>query len=370
MPSILSDLQKKMVILTGPRQIGKTWLAKRIMTHYCHPQYLNFDNFDDARIIRNQSWNHSADLLVFDEIHKLPDWKTFIKGVFDSKQPHTSILLTGSSRLDTFRQSGESLAGRYFHYRLHPFSVKELATFDSPDEALSRLMQYGGFPEPLLENSEIHATRWRRQYYTDLVREDVLDFSRIHEINTIRLLVELLRERVGSPVSCRSIGQDLQAAPNTIRKYIDILESLYIIFLVRPHHANLARAILKEPKVYFYDTGHVKGGDGIKLENACAVCLLKHVQFLQDTRGESLSLRYLRTKESHEVDFAVCRDDQIDTMIEVKLNDNRPDSGLIYLTKKVHPPTSLQLVRNLRQEESCQGISIVSAAHWLAGLSA
>ena len=367
---IHKDLLKKMVIVTGPRQVGKTWLAKELMKEFRNPQYLNYDHLDDARIIRSQTWSLDADLLVLDEVHKMKEWKGFIKGSYDTRPAGQSILITGSARLDTFRQAGESLAGRYFSYRLHPLSVRELKDSLPPREALKLLNRLGGFPEPFLSGSETEAARWRKQYYTDLIREDILEFSRIHEIKAIRLLVEMLRERVGSPLSYTSLAGDLQIAPNTVRKYVDILESLCIIFLVRPFHSNIARAVLKEPKVYFFDSSYVKGDEGIRLENTCAVSLLKHVQYLQDTAGEDLSLCYLRTRDGREVDFALCQENRNTVLIEVKLTGNRPSPGLLYFQKRMPGVPAFQLVQNLRQEESVDGVSIISAARWLSELAA
>jgi predicted AAA+ superfamily ATPase len=367
---IKRDLFKKMVMLSGPRQVGKTWLSKELMKEFRNAQYLNYDNLDDARIVRNQTWSRDSDLLVLDEIHKMKNWKGFIKGIFDTKPREQSILITGSARLDTFRQTGESLAGRYFAYHLHPISVKEIRDSLPPDEALGLLNHLGGFPEPFLSRSDSEAARWRNQYYTDLIREDILEFSRIHEIKAIRLLVEMLRERVGSPLSYTSLSEDLQIAPNTVRKYVDILESLCIIFLVRPFHANLARAVLKEPKIYFFDSGYVKGNEGLKLENTCAVCLLKHVQYLQDTAGEDISLRYVKTRNGREVDFALCNEDRITTFIEVKLTENRPSPGLKYFHNRIADAAVFQLVQNLRREENINGISVVSAGRWLSTLAA
>ncbi len=367
---IKRDLSKKMVILTGPRQVGKTWLARELMKEYRSAQYLNYDNLDDARIIRNQTWSLNTDLLILDEIHKMKDWKRFVKGVFDTRPAGQSILITGSARLETFRQTGDSLAGRYFPYRLNPISIREVRDSISPPEALSLLNRLGGFPEPFLSGSDSDAARWRHQYYTDLVREDILEFSRIHEVKAIRLLVEMLRERVGSPLSYTSIAEDLQIAPNTVRKYIDILESLCIIFLVRPFHTNIARAVLKEPKVYFFDSGYVKGDEGMKLENTCAVCLLKHTQYLHDASGEDISLRYVRTRDGKEVDFALCKENRVTTLIEVKLTENKPTPGLLYFNGRIPDAAAFQLVQNLRQEESIKGISVVAAGRWLSALDA
>jgi predicted AAA+ superfamily ATPase len=368
--SIKKDLLKKMVILTGPRQVGKTWLAKALMPEFKSPQYLNYDQIADARIIEAQSWPLNSDLIILDEIHKRREWKRFVKGVFDTRPENQAILLTGSVRLDTYRQSGESLAGRYFPMRLNPISVRELQGTLPPDEALMLLNRLGGFPEPFLSGSETEATRWRNQYYTDLIREDILEFGRLHEVRSMRLLLELLRSRVGSPVSYTSIAQDLQIAPNTVRRYIDILEALCIVFIVRPFHQNVARAILKEPKLYFYDSGFVQGGEVIQLENTCAVCLLKHVQYLQDITGEDIELHYLRTKDGKEIDFTLSREGRATHLIEVKLSDVAPSPSLALLAKKLPEAKAFQLVQNLRREQQIGNISIVRAGKWIGGLSA
>jgi len=369
---IEKDLTRKMVVLTGPRQVGKTTLAKTLQEHYQRPQYLNWDIADDRRILAGHSWSPRADLLVMDEIHKMPEWKLFLKGAYDGLEEHQSLLVTGSARMETFRQTGESLAGRYIQLRLHPVSVKEWTESGqvSPEEALDRLMERGGFPEPFLADDPVQADRWRMQYFTDLVREDVVDFSRIHEVRSMSLLVEMLRHRVGSTLSIASLARDLQLSPNTVTKYIDILEALYIVFLVRPYHRNVARAILKEPKVYFFDAAYVAGDDGARWENACAVMLLKHVQYEQDVLGKQSSLHYLRTKEGAEVDFVLCEHEAPVRLIECKWADKRPAASLCRFAALFPDAEAIQLVRELRQEEYREPVSIVKGADWLADLSA
>jgi hypothetical protein len=367
---IIGDLSKKMVMITGPRQVGKTYLAKQIMSEFKKPQYLNFDSVEDRSIIISRRWPVDADLLIFDEIHKMKDWKSYLKGVFDGRPPGQAILVTGSARLETFRQSGESLAGRYFHLRLHPLSVKEVGETLPPREALDRLNRLGGFPEPFLSGSEEESARWRNQYYSDLVREDIFDLGRIHEVRSMRTLLELLRTRVGSCLSYSAFSEDLQVAPNTVKKYVGILESLNIIFLLRPYHRRLARSLLKEPKVYFYDSGFVKGDEGVRLENTCAQALLKHVQFLQDVKGKTVELNYLRTKEGREVDFVIVEEDEPAQLIEAKFADDAPAKSLLYFKDRLRTSQAVQLVQQLRKETRHGGVDVVHAADWLSRLAA
>lgn len=367
-----ADLERKPLLLTGPRQIGKTTLARQLMGRFDPCQYLNWDVAGDRAILQRQSWNPRAKLLVMDEIHKMRGWKSWLKGVVDGRPPEQSLLVTGSARMDTFRQGGDSLAGRYFALRLHPISVREWCAQQggSPDHALTRLLERGGFPEPCLAADAAWADRWRAQYFTDLVREDVLEFSRVHEINTLRLFVELLRERVGSPLSLASIARDLAVAPATLKRYLDILQALYIVFTVQPWHKNIGRAILQTPKVYFFDSGVVKGDDGIRFENAVAAMLLKHVHFLQDSQGKAVGLHYLRTKDGAEVDFALSDNQELTHLIECKWADAAPHRALKRFAEQFPQAEAVQLVRDLRQYEFRAPLRITHAADWLAHLAA
>jgi predicted AAA+ superfamily ATPase len=369
---VLNDLAFKTVVLTGPRQVGKTTLSRQLMQSFGGAQYLNWDVLADRVVLQRQSWNPRAGLLVMDEIHKMPNWKAWLKGVVDGRLAGQALLVTGSARMETFRQAGDSLAGRYFAFRLHPISVREWCEQQKvdPATALDHLLERGGFPEPCLAADSIQADRWRAQYFTDLIREDVLEFSRLHEINTMRLFVELLRERVGSPLSLASIARDLAVAPATLKRYLDILQALFIVFTVHPWHRNVGRAILQTPKVYFFDSGLVRGDQGVRLENAVAGMLLKQAHFLQDSAGREVDLHYIRTKDGAEVDFAFSEAGKLTQLIECKLGDNKPHRALARFAEVFPDAEAVQIVYNLRQEEFRNGITITDAASWLARLVA
>jgi predicted AAA+ superfamily ATPase len=366
--AITNDLNKKIVLLTGPRQVGKTTLAKSLSSTWPNLEYLNWDAGKNRKIMLKQEWNRKAQLLILDEFHKLKNWKSRIKGIYDTEGIPPRILITGSARLDFYRRGSDSLAGRYFLHRLYPFSISELKSKIPPDKSLKQLMTLGGFPEPFFSQSEETAKRWRKQHLERIIREDIQDLEPIRDVSSLLLLVDLLRERAGSRISYASLAEDLQVSPHTIKHWIQILEHMYVLFIVTPHHHNLARAILKEPKIYFYDTGAVTGDAGAKLENMVAVCLRKWLHFLEDTKGKDVELCYVRDKEKREVDFLVKIDRKIELLIEVKISEDDLSRPLLYFHRKLNPRASVQLVQNLTRAKTVRGISVASAASWLAEL--
>ncbi len=367
---IRQDLQSKMVLLTGPRQVGKTTLSQQLVEELPGSQYLNFDVAAHRSVIQAQSWRQSAPLLVLDEIHKMRDWKAWLKGVYDGRAPGQQILVMGSARMDTFRQSGDSLAGRYFRLRLNPLSAREWSEQAqvTPHAALTHLLERGGFPEPALAVSDIDAQRWRTDYFAGLVREDVLEFSRLQEVNAMRMFAKMLRSRVGSPLSLASIARDLNLAPATLARYLDILEALFVVFVVRPWHRNIARATLQAPKVYFYDTALVLGDAGLRFENLVACHLLKLVQWQQDTRGVAVDLHYIRTKDEAEVDFCLSEGNTLTHLVECKLSDAKPHRALVRFAEQWPQAQAVQLVRECKVEADLGRLQIRDAAPWLAAL--
>lgn len=362
---IKKDLSRKMVFLTGPRQVGKTSLAKTISADYKSSVYLNYDNVADRKIISDMAWLPSTELLILDELHKMADWKNYLKGLYDTKPESLQILVTGSARLETFRQSGDSLAGRFFRHRLNPLSLAEIP--EANEQSLEQLLERGGFPEPYLAESVDESNRWRLQYIDGLIRTDILDFEKVHDFRAIQLTLALLQERVGSPLSYASLARDVGVSPNTIKRYVEIFEALYIIFRVTPYHRNIARSLQKDAKIYFYDNGMVKGDDGVKFENLVAVSLLKHLNAIEDYKGKRTALKMLRTKEQKEIDFVLIVDDEPVQMLEVKLSDSSVSPSLRYFYEKYQIP-AVQLVKNVRHERMDKGIEVRRAFEYLSHL--
>lgn len=366
---ILKDLDEKMVFLAGPRQVGKTTLAKSLSSVWPDLFYINYDSDADKNIFLKKQWDRKAQLVVMDEIHKWRKWKGLLKGVYDTEKRPPRILVTGSARLDIYRRGGDSLAGRYFLHHLYPFSVAELKTQISPDDAIDQLMLYGGFPEPFIGQNSTKAQRWRKLMIDKVVREDIQDIEPISRIQSMLLLISLLRERVGSTISYTSLAGDLQVSPHTVKHWIDILENMYVVFKVTPYVKNIARAVLKEPKIYFYDVGMVRGDAGAVFENLVAMSLKKHLHFLEDTEGEENSLHFIRDKEKREIDFVIAVDRKAKTIIEAKYSDAAVSKHLQYFKDRMPNVEAIQLVKNIDRSFTAGEIQIEKASGWLANLA-
>lgn len=364
-PLIRKDLDEKIVLLSGPRQVGKTTLSKALYPQ--SSEYFNIDHDEHRMLIRKMAWRRDCDLVIFDELHKLKKWKNWIKGVYDADGVRPRLLVTGSARLDAFRKSGDSLAGRFYSYRLHPCSVAELKGVMPEEEALEHILRFGGFPEPLLKGSESAAKRWRRSHADRILREDLLDIASVRDLKGIGTLVELLRNSVGSTISYDSLARDLQVSPHTVKHWIGMLESLYILFVVTPYSRNIARSLLKAPKVYFYDTGSVKDEPGARFENSVACALQKRLHFLEDTIGEKCALHYVRDKEKREVDFLTVRDSALEFLIETKVSN--PDIAYLkHFRNFLAKAKPILLVKEIKRELQLEGIQVKKASRWLQGL--
>lgn len=352
-PYILDDLRSKMVFISGPRQVGKTTLAKGILSSdFPSGRYLDWDLDEDRQDILKKRWDRDDRLLVFDELHKFPKWKTWIKGVYDVSHPSHAFLVTGSAHLDIYRRGGDSLMGRYHPWRLHPFTLDELPNGISPKEGFHRLMALGGFPEPFIRGDERDARRWRRERFDRVLREDIRDLESIRNIQLLGLFLDMLRQRVGGLVTLSNIATDLQISAKTAKVWLDVLERMYLLFTVRPYTKSLPRAVLKPPKVYFFDNADVLAGEGERFENLVATSLLKRLHFLEDRDGYRYELRYLRDKEGREIDFVILKENHLEELIEVKWSDDEISKSLLYYTERLKPEKATQITAHLRRPYS------------------
>jgi len=367
---IQQDLDKKIILLSGPRQTGKTILSKMLKPEY---DYFNFDNLDDRSALIKKTWDRSKGLVIFDELHKLKNWKSWLKGVYDTEGIPPSILVTGSAKLDTYRKVGDSLAGRYFQFRLHPLDLKEIAAYSKPgstDDELDKLLSLGGFPEPFLDGSTRFYNRWKKTHLDIILKQDLVELENVQQVVQIETLIQLLRERVGSPVSYSSLARDLQCSDKTIKRWLTILENMYVLFKVPPFHRNIARAIQKAPKFYFYDNGQVLGGPGVRLENTVACALHKEIHFREDCFGESRELFYLKTKDRKEIDFCISKEKTPVLMVEVKWKDANLSPNFKQFSKVFPQARMIQVTKELKKEKTFpNGAEIRSAHNWLSRLS-
>jgi len=387
----------KMAFVSGPRQCGKTTLGKMLLEERAVSAYHNWDDIEFRRLWVKQpkaalppvlSKAKSVPLVVFDEIHKAKSWKRTLKGVYDTMASPTDIMVTGSARLNVYRRGSDSLLGRYYHFRLHPFSLREMETprFSGPDDFPARLlrrslrmdgnrvdnframMAYGPFPEPLLAQSTRKARLWRRNRVERVIREDLRDLSRTLELSRIEMLTALLPERVGSPLPLSPLASYLEVSHDTVKRWMNFLNELYYLFELKPYSKRISRSLRKERKIYFWDAAEVTD-EGARFENLVAAHLLKACHLWTDSGEGVFELHYLRNKEKQEIDFLITRDGEPWLPVEAKLSDTAPSPNWRRFMPQLPCPLALQLCAKPNcwkvYEEGKQSLLVASAAEAL-----
>ena len=334
---VSQDLNRKMVFVAGPRQVGKTTFAKSLMTSAVG--YLSWDIPEQRETILRRELP-DAPLLVFDEVHKYRGWRNYLKGLVDKLGNTRKILVVGSARLDAYRFGGDSLQGRYHFLRLHPFSVAELKMRSEQD--LMDLLRFGGFPEPFLGASETEAHRWSREYRNRLINEDIRTLETVVNLGGLELLSLRLPELVGAPLSVNSIREDLQVAHGTVSNWLNVLERLYAIVRLSPFGSPKIRAVKKTQKHYHYDWSLVPDLPK-RFDNLVALHLLNWVHYKQDSEGVDWELRYFRDIDGREVDFVITDNRRPIYLIEVKWSDEPIAKGLRYLKTRFSDAEAYQI---------------------------
>lgn len=364
--SIKNDLSRKMVFLAGPRQTGKTTLARHLFGFLSTPKtdrYLNWDVAMHRENIIREQFPSGAGPLVLDEIHKYSRWRQVVKGLFDLRGHELQILVTGSARLDYYRRGGDSLQGRYHFYRLTPLTLEEVGVQSCSD--VEGLLHYGGFPEPFVLASERETRRWSREYRSRILEEDLAGLERVMDIALVERLAIRLPELVGSPLSINALREDLAVAHQTVSRWVQLLENIYMIFRIYPFGGPRLRAVKKEAKHYHFDWTSIPD-EGVRFENMIACNLLSRCYYAQDVEGRDINLRYFRDTDKREVDFILCDGSTPLQAIECKLKDTRPAQPLRYFKERFPAVEAVQIVLNCQTDTVTKdGIRVCGAQHFI-----
>lgn len=361
---------RKIAMVSGPRQCGKTTFARMLLDERPGGRYGNWDDAEFRRLwIKAPSallptrQRKRPPLLVLDEIHKDRFWKRNLKGLYDTLKDPCDILVTGSARLDIYRRGSDSMVGRYFPFRLHPFSLRELDFKDvlRPDEMLDALftralgtgaaarrhlddfMAYGPFPEPFLKQDARHAERWRQVHGQAVIREDLRDISRLPDLGRVELLAALLPECVGSIFSLKNMTEDMEISFDVLKRWLTYLKAVYYLFEIKPYDRRIPRSLKRDGKVYLWDYPSIKD-KAARFENLVAHHLLKTCHYWTDTGEGRFDLHYVRNKERQEIDFLVSRDGEPWLPVEVKWGDTDPSPNWKKFAPMLRCRNALQIV--------------------------
>lgn len=389
---VLAD--DKMAFLSGPRQVGKTTLARQLQKTFIQSLYFNWDIItDQKRLLKNPYFFEEADreagkpfLVVFDEIHKYARWKNYLKGAYDGYRRDFRFLVTGSGRLDLFKKGGDSLMGRYLSAPLFPLSVGELSgrltswaqfkeSLQDPPPirpsaawAYEALFRFSGFPEPFVKADTRFYNAWFQERKSLLVREDIRGAANIREISLMETLSHLIPDKVGAPLSINSLREDVGVAFETARDWLLLLEQFFYMFRVSPFTGSLVRTLRKESKVYLYDWVEVPQ-ESFRFENMVALHLHKAVRTWRAMGEGEIGLHYVRDRDKREVDFLLTEKNRPICLIECKLSETDLSPALTYYQEKLRVPTAVQLVHvgGLCRKTARAGATrwLISADRWL-----
>ena len=329
----------QMAFLCGPRQVGKTTLAKSLSEFYPQTIYLNWDDLDDRQTIlggrkklfeelKLKQLSDTNPLIIVDEIHKYKLWRNYLKGFFDHHKDEANIVVTGSAKLNIFRKGGDSLMGRYFLYHIHPLSVAELLDTSIPknlfrtpqkidDSIWDNLLKFGGYPEPFIKQNQQFYNRWQILRQEQWLREDIRSLSQVQDLAQMEVLALYVKQQTGQLINYSNLANRIRVSDQTIRRWFTLMKNTYYCFSLKPWQKNVSRSLIKEPKVYLWDWSLVED-EGAKIENFVAAHLLKAVHLWTDIGFGEFELFFIRDKEKREVDFLIVKDKHPWMLLEIK----------------------------------------------------
>lgn len=390
------NAEKKLILVSGPRQAGKTTFAKDIASKEPVSLYFNYDiPANKVRILTNPTFFEEVDrkkgdlpLIILDEIHKYIDWKNYLKGIYDGYADEFRFLVTGSGRLELSRKKGDALAGRYLHFHFYPFTIGEIFALsigmedvgiltEIPEqsaiaqEAWETMFQVSGFPEPFLKGTKLKYRRWAKSYHSHVIRDDIRNEFAVRQVDTMEALYFLLSGCVGSPFSFSNHARTLKISHKTVSSWITVFEQFFLVFKIRPYSKRISRSLVKEPKIYFYDYCRVHD-EALRFENMVAIELSRAVTLWSDFGLGEYELWYLRNKQKEEVDFLVTKNANPFFMVEAKLSETAISPHLVKFQNILHIP-AIQLINQKNVARKIRNgpdtILVASAANLLSCLN-
>lgn len=365
----------QMLFLAGPRQVGKTTIARSCKSLVNQFVYLNWDVIADRQQILDDHvieangldqpvLGKQRPLIVFDELHKYPQWKNYLKGLFDTYKGQFHIIVTGSAKLNIYRKGNDSLMGRYFLCRVHPVSVREVVSeemtftdiqlpIDITAKNYQQLFEFGGFPEPFIKHQQAFSTQWLKTRNDQLFREDIRDLSNIQELAMLEMLAEILKQFASKQLNMSKLAGRLQVSATTIKRWLEVLSNFYYCFTIKPWSKNIVRSLVKEPKIYLWDWAMISD-PGSRFENFVAAHLLKAVHYWTDRGLGHYEMYYLRDLDKHEIDFMVTKDGVPWMLVEAKNSRQSLSSELAYFQQQTKAEYAFQVTHNMPYvDENC-----------------
>lgn len=247
------------VVLTGPRQIGKTTLAISI-SKTIPSVYLDLEDRLDLEKVRDIAAFHSENkdkLIILDEVQRLPEIFAQLRGLIDKQRRKGNktglFLFLGSASLELLQQSSESLAGRISYIELYPINIFELKK-DRQDN-MNRLWLRGGFPESLLADTDHNSLAWRRDFVKTYLERDIPQLGPRIPAETLERFWIMLAHNQGTTINASQLSRNLEVSGTTIGRYLDLLVDLLLVRRLRPWRSNVGKRLVKSPKVYVRDSG-------------------------------------------------------------------------------------------------------------------
>lgn len=301
------------VTITGPRQSGKTTLAKKI---FSDKPYASLED-PDVRLAAQEDprafLERFPDGAVLDEVQRCPDLLSYLQTMVDADRRTGLFILTGSQQFGLLSGITQSLAGRTAFVELLPFSISELKRAGKLPKTLDDILIKGGYP-PLYDR-HIPVRSWFGAYVTAYIERDVRQVLKVQDLETFQRFVRLCAGRTGQLLNLTSLAVDCGITHNTAKAWISVLEASYILFQLRPHHANFNKRLIKAPKLYFYDAGLVSWLLGIRTSqqleihplrgNIFETFIVAELMKTRLNRGERPNLYFWRDSNGNEVDVVI-----------------------------------------------------------------